>query len=116
VGNPDTIGPRTGLFLIMLMIAVLAGIAAFAIARRLWTRLGGWNAALTGGGVFVLAVAVAQLSLPAVSEVPAQFPADVLWQFRVAVLGMQLVLWTTIGLAFGVLAEGLLAENRSRRL
>ena len=114
VGSPDTIGPRTGLFLIMLVIAVIAGIGAFAIARRLWARLGGWNAALTGGALFLLAIVAAQLSLPAVSEVPEQFPADALWQFRIAVLGMQFVLWATIGLAFGRLAERLLAESRGR--
>jgi predicted cobalt transporter CbtA len=113
VGNPDTIGPRTGLFLIMLVIAVIAAIGAFAIARSLWAKLGGWNAALTGSALFLLTIVVAQLSLPAISEVPEQFPADVLWQFRVAVLGMQFVLWATIGLAFGVLAERLLAESSS---
>lgn len=113
VGNPDTIGPRTGLFLIMLVIAVIAAIAAFAIARSLWAKLGGWNAALTGSALFLLAIVAAQLSLPAVSEVPEQFPADALWQFRVAVFGMQFVLWATIGIAFGILAERLFAENSS---
>ena len=36
---------------------------------------------------------------------PADFPADVLWRFRLASLGLQVVLWSTIGLVFGVLAE-----------
>ena len=36
---------------------------------------------------------------------PADFPADVLWRFRMASLGLQVVLWSTIGVVFGVLAE-----------
>jgi predicted cobalt transporter CbtA len=45
------------------------------------------------------------LALPAVNEVPAEFPAVVLWRFRIASLGAQLVMWATIGLAFGAVAE-----------
>lgn len=111
VGSPDTIGPRTGLFLIMLLIAVVAAIGAVALARGLWTRLGGWNAGLVGGAAFLAVIVAAQWGLPAVNEVPAEFSADVLWQFRVAVLGMQAVLWATIGIAFGMLAEPLLADG-----
>jgi hypothetical protein len=29
----------------------------------------------------------------------------VLWQFRIASLGAQLLMWTAIGLGFGILAE-----------
>jgi hypothetical protein len=28
-----------------------------------------------------------------------------LWKFRVAAIGMQVIMWTTIGLLFGALAE-----------
>jgi hypothetical protein len=40
----------------------------------------------------------------------------VLWRFRVAALGIQVVLWTTIGLLFGVLAERSFAERFGQRL
>jgi predicted cobalt transporter CbtA len=43
--------------------------------------------------------------LPEINEVPEHFSAVVLWRFRVAALGMQLVLWAVIGLLFGVLTE-----------
>ena len=36
---------------------------------------------------------------------PDKFPADLLWRFRVVSFGIQLILWTTIGLVFGALAE-----------
>jgi predicted cobalt transporter CbtA len=43
--------------------------------------------------------------MPTVNEVPPNFPATVLWRFRIASLGTQLVLWSTLGLGFGFLAE-----------
>jgi predicted cobalt transporter CbtA len=49
--------------------------------------------------------------LPPINEVPDGFPAMVLWQFRIASLGMQLVMWTTIGLLFGRLTERAMAER-----
>ena len=105
VGNPDTIGPRTQLFLAMLVISLVALILAVLVAQRFWGQLGGWNSSAMAGLMFLLIVGIAQYALPAVDEVPEHFSADVLWQFRVAVLGIQLVLWTTIGLLFGALAE-----------
>lgn len=50
-------------------------------------------------------MAIAYLVLPGVDEVPGNFPATVLWRFRLASLGTQTVLWTTLGLAFGALTE-----------
>jgi hypothetical protein len=52
------------------------------------------------------------VALPDVNEVPEDFPATVLWQFRVASLGGQLIMWTTLGLLFGVAAERQLAQQR----
>ncbi|MEO8666985.1 MAG: CbtA family protein [Bauldia sp.] len=105
IGNPDTIGTRTGLFFLMLAISIAAALLAVSAARRWWQRQGAWNAALLGVLVFVVVVGVAQAALPTVNEVPGDFSADLLWRFRLAALGMQGVLWTTIGLGFGVLVE-----------
>jgi predicted cobalt transporter CbtA len=52
-------------------------------------------------------------ALPNVNEVPEDFPATVLWQFRIASLGGQLIMWTTLGLLFGVVAERLFAQYPS---
>lgn len=37
-----------------------------------------------------------------------------LWKFRVAPLGIQRVLWTTLGLVFGAVAERKLSQPRAR--
>jgi hypothetical protein len=111
VGNPETIGLRTELFFVMLVISVAALVLAVALARGLSARYGAWNATLIAGAAFVVIIAIVQYVLPEINEVPEQFSAVVLWRFRVAALGIQLVLWTTIGLLFGVLAERSFAER-----
>jgi len=111
VGNPDTIGIRTEMFFLMIVISVAAMVAAVILLRRLYGRLGAWNSALIAGGAFMAAIIVAQLLLPDVNEVPAEFPAVVLWRFRAAALGIQLVMWTSLGLLFGWLTERSL-QNR----
>ena len=105
VGDPDTIGMRTGLYFAMIAISLAAMIAAWMIRNRLETRLGGWNATLIAGATYLVAVVLVALALPTVNEVPEAFPAVVLWQFRVASAGAQLIMWATIGLAFGALTE-----------
>ena len=111
VGDPDTIRFRSGMFFLLMAISVAAMVAAFAAARRLAVRFGGWNGALMAGGGFVVVIAAALWLLPAINEVPAQFPAVVLWRFRVASLGIELILWTVIGLLFGALTERSLAAG-----
>jgi hypothetical protein len=111
VGNPDTIDKRTVLFLAMIAITVLAAIAAGRIRRDLLTRTSAWNAALLAVAGFIAIVVIAQLILPPVHETPPGFPADVLYRFRLASLGISLTLWTTIGLGFGYAAERLIVAS-----
>jgi predicted cobalt transporter CbtA len=111
VGEPDTIAFRTALYFIMLAISVGAMVAAVLVRKRLLRGWGAWNASLTAIAFYVAVVGVAQALLPAINEVPDDFPAVVLWQFRIASLGMQVIMWTTIGLAFGALTERSLASK-----
>lgn len=110
VGDSDTIGVRTALFTIMIVLSVLALMIAATVGRKMATRMNGWNAALIGGLVFIVLVAPVQLLLPTINEVPHDFPAVTLWQFRIASIGIQAILWTTIGFAFGASAEKILAK------
>ena len=105
VGDPDTIGLRTGLYFVMMALSVAAMVGAATLRRRLAPRLGAWSAALAAGGLYLALMVVVQWLLPVVDEVPDAFPAVVLWRFRVASLGMQAILWATLGLAFGALTE-----------
>ncbi|MET9958269.1 CbtA family protein [Streptomyces sp. NPDC006326] len=112
VGNPDTIGQRTTLFFLMILLSVLLGVGAIILGRRLAPRLGNWNATLTAGAGFVVATALAFLVLPDNADaVKPEFPAALLWEFRVASIAVQVVLWAVFAIVFGVLAQRLLATR-----
>ncbi|CAA9472160.1 MAG: Predicted cobalt transporter CbtA [uncultured Solirubrobacteraceae bacterium] len=115
VGDPATIDQRTLLGFAMVAITAVALVAAVRVRAELLARLGAWNAAVVAGGVFVASIAVAQLLLPSLPETPPGFPADVLYDFRLASLGTNATLWLVIGLGFGAAAERLLVRSESER-
>ena len=78
---------------------------AIAIARRLAANYGTWNAAIVTGVLFVVFIGLVEYLLPPINEVPENFSAMVLWRFRTTSLGMHVILWSVLGLAFGALAE-----------
>ncbi|MFF0147454.1 putative cobalt transporter subunit CbtA [Amycolatopsis sulphurea] len=138
VGNHATIGARTGLYLVMVAAAVLFLVAALLVGKRLAPKLGSWNAALVAGAAFVVLTGILMALLPSlgdlagnVAEHGAQgtetplplkdaagqivypgFPADTLFEFRLYSVLSQVVLWGTIALVFGPLAERVLHRGR----
>ncbi|MCF1507513.1 CbtA family protein [Streptomyces glomeratus] len=108
VGDPDTIGKRTGLYFLMMVLSVLLAIAATILGKRLAPSLGTWYATVVAVAGFVLVIGLAYAFLPVVNEVPKHFPATLLWRFRLSALAIQTVLWGGFGLVFGELAERLL--------
>ncbi|MFB6520184.1 MULTISPECIES: CbtA family protein [unclassified Streptomyces] len=105
VGDPETTVQRTTLYVLMLALGLLLAAAALILGRRLAPSLGNWNASVAASLAFVVAVGIAYAFLPGVNEVPAGFPAALVWQFRLASLAIQAAMWGTFGLAFGFLAE-----------
>ncbi|MEW6581601.1 MAG: CbtA family protein [Actinomycetota bacterium] len=101
VGDPDTITRRTLLYLALVAIGLLAVLAASRVARRAAPAVRAAAATAT----FAALVAGAYLALPTVNEVPDGFPADLLWEFRLASLGTQLMLWAALALGFAVAGE-----------
>lgn len=113
VGDPDTIGQRTKLFFLMLLVSVSAMVIAINAARKLIARRGLWNGAMLAVALYLVIVAVAGALFPTINEMPEGFSAVLLWKFRVASLGIQIVLWTTVGLTFGWLAERKLQPQKT---
>ena len=120
VGNPDTVQLRTGLYLALLVISIAAMVLAVLLQKRLTPRFGGWNATLIAGGAYLVVTVLCYAALPGINDIPQQalpsvvsavgdagitFPPTVLWSFRVASLGLQAVIWTTLALVFGALAQ-----------
>ena len=117
----QSVQTRGGLYLAMVAICVVSVVAAGLAARRLAPRLGVGRATLLALVGLAVSVAIVAAILPAVEGsqplrdasgvvVYPRFPSDVLFQFRLSAIGVQVVLWTTVGLAFGVLVERLTAS------
>ncbi len=105
IGDPDTIRQRTALYFMMITWSLMSAVGVLLVAGRLVKRFGIWNAAVFGGLVYVVAAGLVMGVLPAVDEVPKDFPPTLLWQFRIVSLGGHLVLLGTLGLVFGALTE-----------
>jgi predicted cobalt transporter CbtA len=101
----ETIGIRTLTYVIMLVLSIAAAAAAVALGQRLVTRFGTWNGVLLAAAAYIVVMAVVGALMPVIAETPADFPAVVLYDFRLATLGLHFVLWAAVGLVFGALVE-----------
>lgn len=134
IGHPDTIGTRGGLYVLMVVFSLAFLGFAVWLGRRLAPRFGNWNATLLAGGAFIVLIGVVMAILPPLGHLAANvrqygvqstetplplrdaqgvivypgFPADTLFLFRFYSVAAQLILWTTLALVFGPLAERLL--------
>lgn len=105
VGHGDTIQLRTAAYFAMIAVSIVALIVAGRVRTMLVGRWGAFNALVGAVAAYILVVALAQIGPPRIDEVPDDFPASLLWDFRIVSLGMQLILWAAIGLGFGWMAE-----------
>lgn len=105
VGDPETIGIRTIAYFGLVGMSLLTILMAWRVHGTLRER--GVSLPVrqvaVGSGVAVV-VAALYATLPAAAD-PGEFPAGLLWDFRLSSLGTQLVLWTGLGLLFGALCE-----------
>ena len=115
VGDPDTIGRRTELYLAMIVCSLLAAVAALRVRAWLAARRDPTTATVVAGASYLAVVVAAALILPGIHEVPRSFPATTLWRFREASIGMQAVLWATIGVVFSVAAQRVMVGAPARR-
>jgi hypothetical protein len=98
-----TVGTRTAANLVLLAVSILAAAVGVQLARRLGPRTGWWYGTVIAAGGYLVIVLTASALLPAVAETPADFPATVLYDFRIAALGAQVALWTAWMLSYGAL-------------
>lgn len=111
VGQPGTIGSRTELYFGFVAVSLLVGILATVFGRKLADRFGAWNGFLLAAAGYLVVIGVVAWLMPAVDEVPAEFPASTLWSFRTASVGTQVTLWLALGLTFGAFAEKALTKK-----
>ncbi|MDP3892519.1 CbtA family protein [Nocardioides sp.] len=107
VGDPDTVGRRTLIYLLVLLLGLAVTLGAFTLDRVLRARRLEPDTRVTAvAGAAVLAVVLILLLVPGSPDVvPDDVPATLLWEFRVVALGQLVVLWGALGLAFGLLVS-----------
>ncbi|HWS31757.1 MAG TPA: CbtA family protein [Actinoplanes sp.] len=108
VGDPDTINQRTIAYLAVLILGLVAIWAAVLAAR---TQTHSWRRAAAGTITFLIVVTIAYTLLPTFDEVPDDFPATLLWNFRISSLGTQVTLWTALGLTYAGLLNHLATRS-----
>ena len=104
VGDPDTVGRRTALYLVVLAWSVAATWLGWRLRGHLCRR--GWSpsqAAAVAVAAWALVVGVALVVLPG-SPDPVTAPATLVWRFRLASAGGQAVFWAVAGAALGWLS------------
>ena len=105
VGDPETIRIRTAAYFTLVALSLLAVLAAWYAARLLRSRNVSTPARQAAVGLgLVVFVSVLFVAFPASAD-PGDFPAGLLWDFRLSSLGTQIVLWTALGAVFGALCE-----------
>ncbi len=111
VGNPDTVGERTMLYLLFVAFMIVAGIGVARFSAWLARRdVGEYNRLMLSAGLWVLLVAAALIFFPP-SPDPITAPAQLVWNFRLSSIGGVLAFWISTGCAFG----WLLMPSRSRK-
>lgn len=101
----DTIAFRTGLYFLIMAISVAASVIGLMLQRRLSATLGSWNGSLAAAAVYLAIIVAAYLIVPGYNETPDAFKATTMWDFRLASVGIQAVIWATLGAGFGTLSE-----------
>jgi hypothetical protein len=112
--DDTTIAFRSATYLLLLAISIAAMFGAWLLRQRLVRDYGTWYASLTAAAAYLAVMVAAYFILPNVNETPADFPGVVLYNFRLASLGIQIVLWGAIGLIFGFVVEKTMPEYGAR--
>ena len=112
VGDPATVTERTLLYVLSILLGLLTLVSASN--RHLKAR----GTAPAARHTLNLAVAVSGVAAVFIlvpgspDTVPADIPATLLWDFRVASLAQLIVMWGVLGVVFGLLTQ---REAASRR-
>jgi hypothetical protein len=142
VGQEETTGDRSALYLVVLACSVLFMFLAVYFGQKLAVRWNNnWNASVVCGVAYLALMGILFMILPPLGHLDANvaeygkhatetplpltddqgnivfpgFPADVLAQFRAYSVAAQLILWGLIGLIFAPLAERVLSPSTKAR-
>lgn len=110
VGSGDTIGHRTGVYFAFLFVSLIAAVIAVYVGHQLSGSMGVFTTIVLASALYLGVMLIAGELFSTVNEL-GDFPADVLWSFRVSSLATITTMWATIG----IVLAGLIGR-RTRQL
>ena len=111
IGEPATVNQRTLIYVLTILLGLLgvgAVLAADRYLRGVMTDPVRVSLDVLVAALWVITLLVFVPESP--DNVPADVPADLLWEFRLASLAQLAAMWLVVGVVFG-----LLVDDRSRR-
>lgn len=105
VGDPATVGRRTLIYVLTILIALALVLAAFELDRFLASRHLSSPVRTTLVVIAFVAVAgtVFALTPGTPNKIASDMPAKLIWDFRIAYLAQLGLMWATLGMVFGLL-------------
>lgn len=106
VGDPDTVNVRTVLYFTFLACCIILAFAVGMLYKRLAARRERSTALALSAAAALSGIAGLLVAWPTrPTTVPADFPAQLLWDFRIESLATLTIIWSTFGLAMGWLSR-----------
>jgi predicted cobalt transporter CbtA len=101
VGDPATVNARTTWFVVALAASAAVAVLLWFASNRLRRRgIEDVPRQLLVGAAAVAVYGLLFIALPANTD-PVEVPANLLWDFRLASMGTQAILWLGLAVAFG---------------
>lgn len=106
VGDPDTVNERTLLYFSFMAACIVLAVAVGLAYKRLVARHSRSTALTLAGVASLVGIAVLLVVWPSSPDkVAADFPAQLLWDFRVESLMTLTIIWAALGLFMGWLSR-----------
>lgn len=136
VSLEESARPRGGYYLLLVIASVVLLVLAIWISRWVTQRSGVLNGLLSGAVAWVLGVVLMLVAFPSpgsmtglgrAAETPLAlrdadgtivfpgFPADLLYDFRLYSIGLQVIVWAVLGVVFGLLVRRAVAGREVPR-
>lgn len=105
VGDPETIDQRTMLWLAAVVLGLFAVAVGIYVAKAVASQASLALRIAAPLAAFLVIVGLGYVLMPGIDEVGADFPATLLWEFRLSSLATQATLWISLGLVYAYLTD-----------
>jgi len=114
VGSAETIGSRTELYFLLVLLSLASMAVSLWIGVRIRRSHGRMYSLPVGALAFASMAMILVSAFPDISEVPSDFPDSLLFTFRAQSAMLQLIVWGGLGAVFGQFAPRILDPRISK--